>query len=64
MCTGNCAGSHSVRGNNVAHRMHSVLSMDQVVVLGAGEVIEAGVPSQLAKSGGAFASMVEAKGLG
>jgi len=48
----------------VAHRMRSVLSMDQVVVLGAGEVIEAGVPSQLAKSGGAFASMVKAQGLG
>ena len=48
----------------VAHRLRSVVENDQVVVLSAGEVIENGVPSELAKKeGGVFQGMLKAQGL-
>ena len=48
----------------VAHRLRSVIGMDQVVVLGAGEVVEVGAPAELARrEGGTFQSMLKAQGL-
>jgi ABC-type multidrug transport system fused ATPase/permease subunit len=48
----------------VAHRLKGCLAMDQVVVLGAGRVLEAGVPRELSKkAGGEFAGMLSAQGI-
>jgi ABC-type multidrug transport system fused ATPase/permease subunit len=48
----------------VAHRLRTVVEMDQVVVLSAGEVIENGVPVELAKKeGSVFQGMLKAQGL-
>ncbi len=48
----------------VAHRLRGLLQMNQVVLLSSGQVLEAGVPSELAKNeGGAFHGMLKAQGL-
>ena len=48
----------------VAHRLRSVVDMDQVVVLSAGEIIENGIPSELAKKDNSvFQGMLKAQGL-
>ena len=52
------------RGNEAAvllisHRISSIRGADQVVVLDAGQVVESGAPSDLAKAGGLYARMVE-----
>jgi ATP-binding cassette subfamily B protein len=52
------------RGNDAAvllisHRISSIRGADHVVVLDAGQVVEAGSPSELAQAGGLYARMVE-----
>ena len=52
------------RGNDAAvllisHRISSIRGADHVVVLDAGQVVEAGTPSELAQAGGLYARMVE-----
>jgi ATP-binding cassette subfamily C protein CydD len=42
----------------IAHRTSTALAAQQVVVLEAGRVVEAGPPAALARAGGAFARMV------
>jgi ATP-binding cassette subfamily C protein CydD len=42
----------------IAHRVSTALAAQQVVVLEAGQVVEAGPPAALARSGGAFARLV------
>jgi ABC-type multidrug transport system fused ATPase/permease subunit len=45
----------------IAHRLHTILDYDLVLVLDAGQVVESGSPTELrAKSGGAFAGMLMA----
>ena len=47
----------------IAHRMASVEHADQVIVLKAGRVVEAGSPASLAKAGGLYAQLHEAERL-
>jgi ATP-binding cassette subfamily B protein len=43
----------------VAHRLSTALECDRVVVIEAGEIVEAGTPDELARSGGRFAALIE-----
>src|SRR3954469_2398799 len=47
----------------VAHRLSSLASMDRIVVLSAGRIIEQGTYRQLLSSGGVFARMAGQQGL-
>eukprot|EP00798_Chlamydomonas_sp_ICE-L_P027493 gene27493-4801_t len=45
----------------IAHRIETILSCDQLLVLGGGELLETGTPTQLRnRPGGCFAGMVDA----
>ncbi|PNH03031.1 hypothetical protein TSOC_010920 [Tetrabaena socialis] len=44
----------------IAHRIDTVMDTDQLLVLGAGELLESGPPAQLAAAGGVFGRMVAA----
>ena len=45
----------------IAHRIDTIIDMDRVLVLGAGELLEEGSPQELSrKEGGMFAAMVVA----
>eukprot|EP00615_Pteridomonas_danica_P010179 CAMPEP_0114329460 /NCGR_PEP_ID=MMETSP0101-20121206/1097_1 /TAXON_ID=38822 ORGANISM="Pteridomonas danica, Strain PT" /NCGR_SAMPLE_ID=MMETSP0101 /ASSEMBLY_ACC=CAM_ASM_000211 /LENGTH=661 /DNA_ID=CAMNT_0001459141 /DNA_START=21 /DNA_END=2006 /DNA_ORIENTATION=+ len=46
----------------IAHRLHTVADFDQIIVMDEGQLAEMGRPRDLLKSGGVFASMVEALG--
>jgi len=48
----------------VAHRLSSLASMDRIVVLSAGRIVEQGTYRQLLSAGGLFASMARQQGLG
>ena len=51
----------SFRGGTVlaiAHRLDTIIEFDYCLVLGAGKLLEFGTPTELIRSGGAFASMV------
>ena len=43
----------------ISHRISSIRGADHVVVLDAGQVVEAGSPSELARAGGLYTRMVE-----
>jgi ABC-type multidrug transport system fused ATPase/permease subunit len=43
----------------VAHRMETVKSVDKVLVLGEGRLVESGSPEKLAVSGGYFQRIVD-----
>jgi len=45
----------------VAHRMHTVMNADRVIVLSDGRVVESGSPSDLADGNGPFASMIASR---
>lgn len=47
----------------IAHRLDTVLGADQVVVLDAGRIIEAGPPDELLAGDGAFASLARRRGV-
>ena len=45
----------------IAHRIDTIMDTDQILVLGAGKLLESGPPAELAaRPGGAFAGMVAA----
>ncbi|AHH18375.1 putative ABC transporter, permease/ATP-binding protein [Nocardia nova SH22a] len=44
-----------------AHRLHTIMSADQVIVLSEGTVVEAGSPQELAGLDGVFARMLSAR---
>lgn len=46
----------------IAHRLHTIIDFDDVVVLQAGRKVEAGSPHELLEAGGAFANLVDAMG--
>lgn len=46
----------------VAHRLSTVVDLDRVLVLGAGEVVEVGTPEELWRGKGAFRGMCEGSG--
>ena len=46
----------------VAHRLDTVIDYDLILVLGRGKVLEFGTPSDLIRSGGSFAKMVDDTG--
>ena len=51
---------HSATTLTIAHRLDTVMSSDQILVLDAGELVERGSPAELrAKEGGVFAAMVD-----
>ena len=45
----------------IAHRMSTIADADTVLVLDAGEVVEQGLPRELARSGGAFSTLAHAQ---
>ena len=47
----------------VAHRLSTLASMDQIIVLSKGELVEQGSFSELLQSGGRFAAMAKRQGL-
>ena len=54
---------HSATIIAIAHRLDTVMDYDKILVLGNGQVLEFGSPSDLLqKEGGPFASMVESTG--
>ncbi|KXZ43142.1 hypothetical protein GPECTOR_100g14 [Gonium pectorale] len=68
---GNGGGGNGGGGNGggrvllmIAHRLQTVMGADQLLVLQAGELAEAGPPRQLAEGTGLFASMVAASKAG
>ena len=47
----------------IAHRLHTIIDYDALIVMGAGKVLEQGAPLELLKSdGGVLASMAKALG--
>lgn len=47
----------------IAHRLRTVMRANHVLVLDAGRIVEEGAPAVLARTGGAFAQMIESAGL-
>ena len=47
---------------SVAHRLETIIDYDMILVLGNGEVIEYGRPSDLIQNEGHFATMIEDTG--
>jgi ABC-type multidrug transport system fused ATPase/permease subunit len=46
----------------IAHRLHTVMDADNVIVMSAGAVVETGTPHELCVANGPFAAMVSATG--
>jgi len=52
-----CAGRTTL---TIAHRLHTILGADRVLVMAAGKVVESGPPAELAQiDGGVFASLLQ-----
>lgn len=52
-----CAGRTTL---TIAHRLHTILSSDRVLVMAAGRVVESGPPAELAaREGGVFAALLQ-----
>ena len=47
----------------IAHRLHTIIDADRVLVLGDGRVLECDTPSALLQAGGAFAKLVAEVGV-
>merc|ERR1719369_228010 len=47
----------------IAHRLHTILTYDKVLVMDQGRLVEVGSPNTLMEAGGIFASMARAAGL-
>lgn len=46
----------------IAHRLHTIIDADEVIVLSEGKVLEKGEPHSLLAEGGAFFAMVQETG--
>lgn len=44
----------------IAHRLHTLMDFDKIVVLDQGSVVEVGAPKELLAQGGAFAKLFNA----
>ena len=53
---------HDATVITIAHRLHSVLDADKILVLDDGQLVELGTPKELmARSGGRFRALVHAE---